>query len=782
MTKTVNKALSLLLSLLMVLSMVSVFCLPAYAEADFKTAYDGTIISKNALLVTDKAYGKPNDSAITETWDGESYTFTVGVNAFSSLSAAFDYAFDNDIDVPDIIVANWDENKDLIVTASANIYAPNYATTPFNEDKTVNAATGTGKDWTENTDYMDNQVTVRNIVISQSVSGGTVKIAGFTFEGYIDDLYRPESIKATTITLENIMKDGNYGLSQYIIYCQNDNTVIDNTAQNDVFTVNNFYIKNTSTQALISSDVYAYTTFDGLWVDAENANMGIYCSIITQGADDSVFTIKNSNLRNFRRSDYNRNQTGLIYFEGRLKQDVYSGMSAAIVFDNNILEKFCGRSGGDASAHIIGWHANSYTDFTFTNNYFDHVSNDVTTAQGYVDTSRFFHTSIESYSNCERLGCYGTVTITGNTFNGCRLKFEITNNSKTVPFKMKVHDNFMVEDRTENLSAAIGGIPEIDSLHERVGKLSGWLDFARTKSSGNIHSYAFSDDVVADMKNKTITYSTSAADIQPNAYGDGFNYILDLSGIVKSNPYNNLFLYANIDILNNIIIIHRDRSNFGKLQFKMVIASPDATSIEEWTVNVEVSNLDICDLFSDVKHDSWYEDYVKSAYFYGLMNGTDDDSFKPDTTLSRAMTVTVIARIAGIDTESLRNKSTKFTDVPKDKWFTGAVAWAVENGITTGTGETTFSPNSDITRQDICVLLVRFADSIGIKLKTDIKKTKFTDHDKINKWATDAVYACQQAGIVNGNPDGSFNPRGNTKRNAAAKIFSIFYEDYILNK
>lgn len=182
--------------------------------------------------------------------------------------------------------------------------------------------------------------------------------------------------------------------------------------------------------------------------------------------------------------------------------------------------------------------------------------------------------------------------------------------------------------------------------------------------------------------------------------------------------------------------------------------------------------------FSDVTNETkWYYDFVYDAYDAGLMNGMSDSEFAPNKKLSRAMFVQILANMEGIDTSD-RNVKTQFTDVPAGKWFTPAVQWAAENGIVNGTSATEFSPNANVQRQQICAMLLRYAKSIGITLEKKLSKAYFEDDASISGYATDAVYACQQAGIVSGMTPVKFDPKGDATRAQIAKIISVFYDEY----
>ncbi len=107
--------------------------------------------------------------------------------------------------------------------------------------------------------------------------------------------------------------------------------------------------------------------------------------------------------------------------------------------------------------------------------------------------------------------------------------------------------------------------------------------------------------------------------------------------------------------------------------------------------------------FDDVPSDSYYFDSVLWAQQNAIVTGTGDFLFSPARTVTRAQVVTFLWRAAGEPAAS----GTDFTDVPSDAYYAQAVAWAVENGITLGTTDTTFSPNAPCTRAQVVTFLYR---------------------------------------------------------------------------
>lgn len=191
----------------------------------------------------------------------------------------------------------------------------------------------------------------------------------------------------------------------------------------------------------------------------------------------------------------------------------------------------------------------------------------------------------------------------------------------------------------------------------------------------------------------------------------------------------------------------------------------------------QVQLIDSSAKFTDVPANSWYKQFVDYAVTHNLFQGTTDKTFAPNTAMTRSMFVTVLARIEGVAVDN--SKPTSFTDVPAGKWYAGSVQWAFENRIVNGTGATTFSPDDNITREQICTMLVRYGNEKKVTFKSDAQGVAFTDAHLIASWAAEAVGICQKAGIVSGTPGGAFDPKGVATRSQAAKILNIFHADYM---
>ena len=176
--------------------------------------------------------------------------------------------------------------------------------------------------------------------------------------------------------------------------------------------------------------------------------------------------------------------------------------------------------------------------------------------------------------------------------------------------------------------------------------------------------------------------------------------------------------------------------------------------------------------YADVPDGHWAYSYVEGVTAKGLMNGVGDNTFAPDSTMTRAMFVTVLARLSG---ESVNERETAvYTDVPAGKWFTDAVNWAGAADIVKGYPDGTFRPEEAVTREQAATLLVRYAAYMGLELSQDKEVPDYTDADEISAWARAAVESCGAAGILSGYPNGSFQPAKAITRAEAAKVLSTF--------
>ena len=161
-------------------------------------------------------------------------------------------------------------------------------------------------------------------------------------------------------------------------------------------------------------------------------------------------------------------------------------------------------------------------------------------------------------------------------------------------------------------------------------------------------------------------------------------------------------------------------------------------------------------VFVDVATGSYYEDAVDWAVENGITKGTDDTHFSPDGICTRAQAVTFLWRAAG--SPASKTSTMPFTDVPVGSYYYDAVLWAVENGITKGTSDTTFSPNMTCTRAQIVAFLWRSEKSPAAGTANPFADVKST------AYYADAVLWAVKEDITKGTTNTTFSPDADCTR------------------
>jgi hypothetical protein len=151
----------------------------------------------------------------------------------------------------------------------------------------------------------------------------------------------------------------------------------------------------------------------------------------------------------------------------------------------------------------------------------------------------------------------------------------------------------------------------------------------------------------------------------------------------------------------------------------------------------------------------WYYDTVYKAANLGYMTGYDGTKyFGPNDYLTRAQAVVVLYKMAGGTLVNNGNSNgegdawnntyqtyaSQFADVDQSGWYAQALGWAVKAGIVTGTSDTTFEPNRDVTRQEFVLMLQRYAKANNDDVTADASVLKtYADANAVDSWATDGV-------------------------------------------
>ena len=170
--------------------------------------------------------------------------------------------------------------------------------------------------------------------------------------------------------------------------------------------------------------------------------------------------------------------------------------------------------------------------------------------------------------------------------------------------------------------------------------------------------------------------------------------------------------------------------------------------------------------FADVPPNAWYAEAVAYCQDSGLMSGTTANTFEPNATMTRAMLVTVIYRMAG---EPAVTGGSNFTDVPADVWYTNAVAWAEQNQIVGVENKGLFNAEDNVSREEIAAMLWRYKGAPAAE-----ESTTFADAGLISPYAVEAVNWAAANGIINGKENNLFDPAGLATRAEISALLMRF--------
>ena len=193
--------------------------------------------------------------------------------------------------------------------------------------------------------------------------------------------------------------------------------------------------------------------------------------------------------------------------------------------------------------------------------------------------------------------------------------------------------------------------------------------------------------------------------------------------------------------------------------------------------------------FDDVPEDHWAAEAIAWGFANGIIHGTVNNNFAPDANANRAMMITMIHRfndnvVKASAAEAGATSQRRFSDVPADHWAHEAVSWGAENGITTGTSRTMYSPNGNSTRAQMITMLFRFNNNV-VKAQSaesgttpPASESRFSDVPE-GHWAYDAVAWGVDNGITEGTGDDEFSPNAEASRAQLIVMLYRFYRNLI---
>ena len=187
----------------------------------------------------------------------------------------------------------------------------------------------------------------------------------------------------------------------------------------------------------------------------------------------------------------------------------------------------------------------------------------------------------------------------------------------------------------------------------------------------------------------------------------------------------------------------------------------------DWTEPEEPAT-DVSEIFIDIAANAWYRDAVQYAYDNGLMTGVSDTEFAPEATTTRAMIVSMLARLEGVASA----ESAGFSDVAANDWYATAVNWAASVGVVNGYEDGTFKPNTAITREQLAAILMNYAQYKGQDVSARADLNGYTDQP--STWAEEAMQWAVAEELITGVTNDELQPQSSATRAQVAAILQRF--------
>ena len=323
---------------------------------------------------------------------------------------------------------------------------------------------------------------------------------------------------------------------------------------------------------------------------------------------------------------------------------------------------------------------------------------------------------------------------------------------------------------------AISGYLTVDARNYSIDNAAKTITFDKALfTSTGQYSFIFH---AAQYANKSANVALKKAAPTISA-ADSYVFGGDILLMFDDTEYGDgLSVYIKPDGENQTLIstMYLDRSAIGQVTIKSEYFMRDFCPVKgvgEYTIILtnsryapesQTTQITLTSGFTDVPPDAWYYDAVSYTVEAGLFNGTSATAFSPNGGMTRAMFVTVLGRMAGINTDMYTESG--FSDAAADAWYGPYVAWAADSGIVTGVGGGRFAPNDFLTREQLVTIMHRYTNSAPAD---ESALTAFHDADNISSWARNAFAWAVSVKVINGS-NGRLLPVDTVTRAQAAQI------------
>jgi uncharacterized protein YaiE (UPF0345 family) len=197
-----------------------------------------------------------------------------------------------------------------------------------------------------------------------------------------------------------------------------------------------------------------------------------------------------------------------------------------------------------------------------------------------------------------------------------------------------------------------------------------------------------------------------------------------------------------------------------------------------WTATYKIGGvtviLEAASPFTDIPDSGETRTAIDYAVANGLMNGTSDTTFSPNSAITRGQIITILYRLEG---EPAVTDTASFSDVSSSKYYANAIAWAKSVGIVTGNNDGTFRPDEALTRQQFAAILYRYAQYKGYDTTVTGDLDSFKDGSTVGSYARDAMNWANGVGLIKGTTSNTLSPTGTATRGQAAIILMRLCEN-----
>lgn len=321
----------------------------------------------------------------------------------------------------------------------------------------------------------------------------------------------------------------------------------------------------------------------------------------------------------------------------------------------------------------------------------------------------------------------------------------------------RANSNFKEGFDPENLSY------KVEKYDESVLFMNNYAYRAANMSTADIKlgSYAADDD--DDYEIPDIIKSS----VKGN--GDGtYDVKITVNGVEKQTEKLQTVTIETEGFTDNAAVCYYDGSQWKGIPMSIV---KDGKAVFMTDRSMTVKVMEPSEIFADMKG-HWAEKELTFALSHGILTGMGDGTMSPDAYLTRGMFVTMLYRAAFEPVAP----NAPFSDVPYLSYYNKAADWAYENGISNGRGDGTFGGEENITRQDIAVMLYRFADCMGVTVSGKASINGYYDSAEVSSYAETAVKWAVYNGIISGRDGNLLAPKATATRAEAAAMCQRFIE------